>query len=155
MMSDCQIKKQKAQPALAVRQVTSVDKLPELLGHVFGAIMAYLGELKKKPGGPPFVAYHNMDMQKLDVEVGFPVLSKLPGKGEIQPASIQGGEIATCMHTGPYDTLKDTYDAFGAWIKQQGAEPAGVAYEYYLNAPDQVTVDQLKTRVAFPLKSRA
>jgi hypothetical protein len=84
-----------------VQQVISVDNLPKLLGRVFGAIMAYLGALKKEPGGPPFVAYHNMDMQKLDVEVGFPILGMLPGKKEIQPATIPGGEVPTCMHTEP------------------------------------------------------
>jgi effector-binding domain-containing protein len=154
-MTDCEIKKQKAQPALATRQVTAVDKLPEVIGRTFGAIMAYLGELKKKPAGPPFVAYHNIDMQALDVEVGFPVHGKLPGKGELKATTIPGGEVATCMHTGPYEALKDTYDAFASWITQHGAVPVGVAYEYYLNAPDQVSKDQLKTRVAFPLKHRA
>lgn len=155
MMTECKIKKQKAQPALATRQVIAVDKLPEVLGRTFGAIIAYLGELKKKPAGPPFVAYHNMDIQALDVEVGFPVHGKLPGKGELKDITIPGGEVATCMHTGPYEALKDTYGEFTAWVTQQGAEAAGVVYEYYLNAPDQVSKDQLKTRLAFPLKPRA
>ncbi len=155
MMTDCEIKKQKAQPALATRQVTAMDKLPEVIGRTYGAIMAYLGELKKKPAGPPFVAYHNMDMQALDVEVGFPVHGNVPGKGELKAITIPGGEVATCMHTGPYEALQDTYTEFTAWVKQHGAEMAGPVYEYYLNSPDQVSKDQLKTRVAFPLKPRA
>lgn len=147
-------KKQKAQPALAARQVAPVEKLPEVLGRVFGAIMDYLGELKKKPAGPPFVAYHNMDMKALDVEVGFPVLKALPGKGDLKPVTIPGGEVATCMHTGPYEAIKDTYAAFSEWIKQQKVEPAGPVYEFYMNSPEQVPVDKLKTRLMFLLKPR-
>nr|MDO8119495.1 GyrI-like domain-containing protein [Candidatus Sigynarchaeota archaeon] len=148
-MSDCTITKEKAQAALAVRRVTSVTMLPQLLGRVFGDIIGYLGELKKKPGGPSFVAYHNMDMQALDVEVGFPVLTNLPGKGDIKPATIPGGNFAKCMHTGPYDALKDTYASFMVWVKEQGAEPTGVVYEFYLNSPEQVPIERLKTRIAF------
>lgn len=107
--------------ALVVGEVISVDKIPELRGRVFGAVMAYLGEVKKKPGGPPFVAYHNINMQALDVEASFPVLAKLPGKGDIKPTTIPGGEVAMCMHTGSYESIRDTYAVFMAWVKEQGA----------------------------------
>nr|MDO8087675.1 GyrI-like domain-containing protein [Candidatus Sigynarchaeum springense] len=154
MMTDCEIKKQEAQPSLAARQVVPVEKLPEVLGRVFGAIMAYLDDLKKKPAGPPFVAYLNMDMQALDVEVGFPVHDELPAKGELKPTTIPGLEVATCMHTGPYDAIEDTYTAFSECIKQQNVETGDPVYEFYLSSPDQVPVDKLKTRLVFLLKPR-
>ena len=41
-------------------------------------IAQYLAEQSEQPAGAPFVAYYNMDMQNLDVEIGFPVTACLP-----------------------------------------------------------------------------
>ena len=39
-------------------------------------------EMGKQPAGVPYAAYHNLDMQDMDVEVGFPVSKPLP-EGEV------------------------------------------------------------------------
>jgi hypothetical protein len=80
----CEFVKPPSQPTLSVRTRASVEVLPQVLGEVYESIVQYLGELGEQPAGPPFAGYFNMDMQNLDVEIGFPVLKKLPGKGEIQ-----------------------------------------------------------------------
>ncbi len=109
--------------------------LPQVLGEAYGKIMQYMGELGETPGGAPFVAYYNMDMQNLDMEIGFPVLSALPGKGEVQAGQIPAGKAATCLHTGPYPEIASAYNDLSAWITAQGVHPTGVAYEFYLNDP--------------------
>jgi len=70
----------------------TLETMAQVLGKAYGAIAQYLGELGEQPAGPPFVAYYNMDMQALDVEIGFPVSRKLSGKGDIQASEIPGGK---------------------------------------------------------------
>lgn len=93
-----------------------------------------------------------MDMQNLDVEIGFPVSKKLPGKDDIQAGEIPGGKAATCLYVGPYGEIEPAYNALLEWVKDNGYEASGVAYEMYLNDPQQSPPQELQTQVVFPLK---
>ncbi len=152
MSTTCEIKEQPAQPALTLRATTPVTGLPQLLGQAYGAVAQYLGEMGEQPAGPPFVAYYNMDMQNLDVEVGFACAKKLPGKGQIQASEIPGGKSASVVHTGPYDQCGPAYEALNQFIQASGHPATGVAYEFYLNDPQQTPPEQLQTLIMFPLK---
>ena len=46
-----------------------------------------------------------------------------------------------------------TYDAINASIAEQGCEPTGVVYEFYLNGPMEVSPQELQTQIVFPLKA--
>jgi len=123
-----------------------------VLGQAYGAIAQYLGELGEQPAGPPFVIYHNDDMQDLDVEIGFPVARELPSKGDIQASEIPGGKVATCLYVGPYAEIEPAYAALSEWMRENGHEATGVAYEMYLNDPQQTPPAELQTQIVFPLK---
>ena len=152
MSIQCEIVDRPAQPTLSVRGRTNAADLPALMGQVFGAVMQYLGEAGQYPTGAPHAAYYNMDMQDLDVEIGFPVAMALPAKGDIQPGEIPAGKAASCLHVGSYQEFKRTYDALAAFIAEQGAEATGVAYEVYLSDPGEVAPEELQTQIFFPLK---
>ncbi|MFC1935810.1 GyrI-like domain-containing protein [Chloroflexota bacterium] len=149
----CETKEQAAEPALSIRTTTQVQNLPRIMGETYCAIAQYLGELGEQPAGPPFAVYYNMDMQNLDVEAGFPVSKRIPGKDDIQASETPGGKVATCLHTGPYGGLEPAYNALLQWIKANGYEATGVAYETYLNDPGQTPSHKLKTQIAFLLKT--
>jgi effector-binding domain-containing protein len=153
MSYKCEVKEQSAQPALSIRTRTAVQDLAQVLGEAYGAIAQYLGELGEQPAGPPFTAYYNMDMQDLDVEIGFPVYKRLPGKDDIKASDIPGGKAATCLHTGPYSGIGPAYNALSQWIKDNGYEVTGVAYEVYLDDPAQTPPQELRTQILFPLKT--
>ena len=148
----CEVKEQPAQLTLSVRTWTPVQDLPDVLGQAFGAVAHYLADLGEQPAGPPFTIYYNMDMQNLDVEMGFPVARGLPGKGEIQASQISGGKFATCLHTGPYSEVGQAYSALSAWMQENKHEPTGIAYEMYLNDPSETPPEALQTQIMFPLK---
>ena len=153
MTQKCEIIKPPSQSTLSVRTKTPVGELPQVLGKVYGSIAQYLGELGEQPAGPPFAGYFNMDMQNLDVEIGFPVSRKLSGKGEIQPGEIGGGKVATCVYTGPYSEIAPAYKALTTFIKDNGQEATGITYEMYLNDPTVTPPQELQTQIVFPLKS--
>jgi effector-binding domain-containing protein len=148
----CEVKELPAQPVLSIRTKSAVQGLPQVLGASYGAIAQYLGSLGENPAGAPFVAYYNMDMQNLDIEIGFPVSRPLDGQGNIQPSQVFGGKLATCLYVGPYSGVGPAYDALTQFVKDNGLEASGAAYEFYLNDPQTVQPSELLTQIYFPLK---
>jgi effector-binding domain-containing protein len=151
MTIHCETVQQPDRPVLSIRTHSSVQDLPQMLGQCFGRVAQYLGELGEQPADAPFVAYYNMDMENLDLEIGFPVARELPGKEDIQPGVIPAGKSGVCTYTGPYPEMAPAYDALTAWVEQEGCHPSGVSYEFYLNSPAEVPPDQLITRIVFPM----
>lgn len=147
-----ELTEQPAQPVLSVRKRTSVDNLPQELGKAYNEIISYLEAVGEKPSGPAFAAYYNMDMEDLDVEMGFPVSRAIEGRGEIMPGEIPAGKQVSCIYKGPYQDCGPTYEAMGSWITEQGHTATGVAYEFYYNSPMDVPESELVTRIVFPLK---
>jgi len=152
MAFQCEIKKQGPQPTLSIRARTPIQGLPQLLGESYGKIASYLAELGEEPVGAPFAAYYNMDMHDLDVEIGFSVAKTIQGKGEIQANQVPGGKLGYALHTGRYGDIAPAYDALTQYVKEQGYEPTGVAYEFYLNDPEETPQEKLLTQIVFPLK---
>jgi effector-binding domain-containing protein len=113
-------------------------------------LAAYLGSLGEHPAGVPFVAYYNMDMADLDVEIGFPVAAPLPGREDIRYAPVPAGKRAFCMYQGAYSEMAPVYDEMAAWITANGYTPVGTAYECYYNGPD-CPADQLLTQIVMPV----
>ena len=153
MSYQCQLIDRPSQPVASIRTHAAVENLPQVLGQAYGAVAQYLGQIGQSPIGEPFTAYYNMDMQNLDLEIGFPVAKAIPGKDTIQPGEIPGGKAVTCMHKGPYDKMAEAYEAMDQWMKDNHVEPSGVCYEFYLNGPQQVSPEALETRIMFPIKS--
>jgi len=152
MSYQCNVKEQSCQPTLAIRTRTSVEDLSQVLGQAYGSVAQYVGEQGGQFAGPPYVAYYNDDMEDLDIEIGFPVARELPGRGEIQAGEIPGGRAAICIHVGPYGKIDRAYEALSQWMEESDLKPTGVAYEFYLNDPEETPPEQLMTQIVFPLK---
>lgn len=74
--------------------------------------------------------------------------------GEIGRKTIAGGRYAVFLHEGAYEGLQAAYDGiFGSWLPASGEclrdEPS---FEVYLNSPDQVKPEKLRTEIWLPLK---
>lgn len=146
------IKKRREKKTLAVSATCPVQELPNVLGKSYGDIMEVIKKRKTYPAGAPFVIYKNDNMDALQIEVGMPVGKVIDGEGQVKAGVLPGGLCAVARHKGPYDTIKKTYDALAGYIKEKGKEPAGPCYELYLNDPQKVSPEKLKTDVVFVLK---
>lgn len=151
MAFECDIVDRQAEPALVVRTRAPVDRLAETLGPAWGKVLARAGSVGAQPSSRPFVAYHNMDMQDLDLEIGFAFDRPVEGDGDVKASEIPAGKAVEAVHVGPYDRVSETYEELGRWLEENGYVPAGPAYEYYLNDPAEVQPDALLTRVVMPL----
>ena len=140
------------QPVLAVRTVTSVANIPNIVGKVYSSIFKYLTEIGEKALGPAFMAYYNMDMENLDVEIGFPVEKIIEGKGDIVATKIPAGKKAVGFYKGAYSGLGAIYEDMTKWMIEKGLEPIGIVYENYYNSPEDVPESELLTKIEFLLK---
>ncbi len=151
MVQKCELVEIPATPTLSIRLITRAEDLPPLIGQSYGTIMQYMNTLGEAMAGEPFVIYHNLDMQNLDVELGIPVSRSLPPQGDIQPSSLPAGPAAHTVYTGPYETMEPAYGELSKFISDIGREPTGIAIEYYLTGPE-TPPDKHRTRIVFPLK---
>ena len=148
-ISRFEILKKREQPTLFIRDKTKVEDLPMLIGEKYGKMAAYLEELGEYLSDVPYVAYHNMDMQNLDVEIGFPVAKALAGKGEIQAGIIPAGMIAFCMYRGAYHEIEPVYDEMVQWMAENNHRPIGTVYEHYYN-DYEFSESELLTMIVMP-----
>ncbi|MEN6390828.1 MAG: GyrI-like domain-containing protein [Syntrophomonas sp.] len=152
MVFDLKIEEQKAQPMLCIRMKTSMEKLPAAIGEGYTRIMKYLEELGVQAQYAPYTAYYNLDMNDLDVEMGFPVGEIFPDKDGIKAGQIPPGKVVSCLYKGAYAEMEEPYKEIMKWIEESGHVPTGVYYEYYFNSPQEVPESELLTRIVIPLK---
>ncbi len=148
------VREVKEQNTLRVRLVTPVSELPNVMGPIYGEIAARMQSEGVPFVGPPFALYHNMDMEALDVEIGFPVPSPMEKSGRLEPGTIPGGKVVSEIHTGPYSTLEETYNKVMAFIAAEKIKVTPWMYETYLNAPGEVPDAELKTEIFFPVEEQ-
>ena len=149
----CEIVERPTQPALSIRRRVSPLMLASAIGQCFFSISQYAGEKGYSPSGPPFVAYHGLDGQEQDVEIGFPFESGIEGNGTITVSEIPGGKSACYRHVGPYEKLPEIRTALEQWLKAEGHPLSGANYEFYLNDPRTTAPEQLETEILYPLLS--
>jgi AraC family transcriptional regulator len=56
------------------------------------------------------------------------------------------------MHTGPYDTIGESYDALMGFVRENELEMDSFSYEFYLDDPRSTPPEELKTEIFFPVK---
>jgi effector-binding domain-containing protein len=140
-----------ARPAAVVRGHTDVAGLPAFLGTAFDSVLRVLAGQQRQPAGPPFARYRPTG-DGFDVEAGFPADGPVRAAGRVVPVELPGGSTATALHRGSYDSIGTTYDIVLRWLREHGREPAGEAWESYLDGPD---VPEPRTLVSMPCRRRA
>ena len=56
MPYECECIEQSAQPTLVVRRRSAIERLPQVLGHAWGVVMARAAGVGAEPVGSPFAA---------------------------------------------------------------------------------------------------
>lgn len=150
-MTDIVILQLSEQPTLSIRTRTQVDQLPALIGESYVKIASYMKDLGECFSDVPFVAYHNLDMQDLDVEMGFPVAKPLPDNQDIHFSVIPARKVIFCMYRGAYSDMAPVYEEMAKWIEDNGFTASGTSYECYYNGPE-CPASELLTKIVMPLK---
>jgi len=124
-------------------------------------MMEFMGAFFKqglKPAGGPFAIYFNDPRQVPEAElkwlIGMPIA---PGAAPVEP--LKKGEfnhpkVAACLHVGPYDKVGETYAKMTAFIDQNGWKVAGPPMEKYVDNPQMVAPEKLRTELVLPVEKK-
>jgi AraC family transcriptional regulator len=142
-----------AQPILGIRETTTMDKLAQRMGPLFGEVHGHMTQHGQTPAGMPLARYHSMDGNTVELECAIPVASPLAGTDRIQAGELPAGTMATVTHMGPYDDLPTTWAALTAWMKEQGLDAAGAPWEVYVTDPGkEPDKSRWRTDIFFPVR---
>ena len=150
MDRQCTIYEQPAQPTLCVKTLTPAARIGEVLGQAFNDLISAVTAQGATVSGLPYVAYRNMNLSDLDLEIGVPVSKPLAARGRIEPGELPGGVWASTLHIGPYDGVGPAWNELHGYLRAQGKVAAPVGYEFYFDSPETLP-ERTRTRVAFPL----
>lgn len=127
-------------------------------GSYFSRLWSYVKTHKLFTAGiEHIVVYHNDPDISQAGDLRCDVCLALPGgpfaEGDIGVKEIAGGKYAVFLHTGPYAVLGTAYERiFGSWLPESGCELRdSPCFEKYINSPDRVPAEKLKTEIYIPL----
>lgn len=146
------IKEVEARPAACIRTKTTMDKLGEVMGPMYGEIMGVVQPSGVAPAGMPFARYHDMRGNDVDLEFGIPLSLSIETSGRVAASELPGGRVATVTHVGPYGQLKDTWDGIMGWVQSEGLTPTGAPWEVYVDDPTKVDASELRTEIYVPVQ---
>lgn len=162
MITEPKLEDRPAQHYVGIRTQVPMRQLKNAIPQLHREVFAWLEQQGLTPAGPPFIRYHVIDMQaELDVEMGVPVASAIPGNDRISPGILPGGRYASLIYTGVRNGIKAN-GALLDWGAQQGlmwdkwaaekGDAFGSRYESFLTDPkDEPNQSKWETEVAIRL----
>jgi effector-binding domain-containing protein len=113
----------------------TAEGIAEAIGGAFGEVAGAMATAGVDLAGPPFTRYFSFG-PTFDAEAGFPVMRPAPDIGRVHPARLPGGRVASVVHIGPYESIKDTYGVLMARVGEMGLQPLGPMWEVYWSDPE-------------------
>jgi effector-binding domain-containing protein len=145
---EIEIREVPARRVATIRERVPMTVIGKEMGEGFGEVARAVQAAGATIDGMPFAIFHEMDVDEVDLELGFPVAGEV-GSGRVHGSTQDAGRVATTTHVGPYDEVAPAYEALTAWIDAHGERPGGPPREVYLNEPDEGVVPV--TEVQMPL----
>lgn len=146
---EIQIADLQEQHVALVRGHVSVEQIPAFLGAAYSEVPGVAARQGLALTGAPYGRYRFDADGTLQIEAGFPVSGVVTAEGRVEPGTLPGGTVARTMHVGPYDGVAAAYDAARSYLTDNGFEPAGEAWECYLDEPE---VANPRTEVFLPCR---
>ena len=142
-------------PALRVASVRDVVANYPAQSALWHELEAFLEQKQVQPSGPCFTLDHEEEYRESDVdlEVCEPIDVDLEGDDRVTVRELPGGQMASMLHIGPYETLSEAYPVIIGWIMENGYRITGSGREIYVrNAPDHdVEPAEYVTEIQFPV----
>jgi len=122
-----------------VASVRGVVPTPPDQRSLWDELMAYLNQQGARMIGPPMAIYHDKEFKERDwdIEVVMPITDEMAPTQRVKIYNLPGYEKMACVvHTGPFSTIGEAYDAIAKWIDQNGYQIVGPWRELNLRVPE-------------------
>jgi effector-binding domain-containing protein len=152
MPYNVEIKEVEPQRMASIRASTRPEEIGTTLEEILPAVWMHLRSHGIRPAGPPFTRYCDVGEERVGLEAGFPITDPLEGDERVVVGELPGGRVAVTWHVGPFDRLREAYQALDAWLRHEGCEPAGPPWEVYWTDPEEEPdPDRLTTEIILPI----
>jgi DNA-binding transcriptional MerR regulator len=126
---------------LKVASVRGVVPTPPDQRSLWDELLDYLNQKGVRMIGPPMAIYHDKEFKERDwdIEVVMPLNEKIPSGQHVNVYELPGAEKMACVvHSGPFATIGEAYDALAKWIDQNGYQIVGPGRELNLRLPEKL-----------------
>lgn len=124
-----------------VASVRGVVPTPPDQRSLWDELLNHLQQNNARMIGPPMAIYHDPEFKERDwdIEVVMPIGENIPAGARVQVYDLPGAEKMACViHTGPFATIMEAYNALAKWIDQNGYHIVGPGRELNLRLPDKL-----------------
>ncbi len=166
-MSKVDVIEREMEYTLEIKTEAAVFMMPMVFGKAFKSIGEHMDGKKIECKSAPFVRYLNVNWEevnkmskfmmflkmftyKWNMVIGFPVIEKADGEGNITPGVIPNGKYLKAIHIGPYKKVGDTYAFMTDYIIENGIKIKNESIEIYTNDPRTTKKEDLETIVLIP-----
>ncbi len=115
------------------------------------SVTNYLDEHHIITSSPAMVCFHNMELENLEIEVGFHITQEIAGNEKIFCRDTESCKVVSTIDKGPYEKQDSTLMELFEFIKRHNLAMQGPIYYYYLNEPNRDESDYL-TQMEIPIK---
>lgn len=138
--------------AILVHTECPLAAIGTALGPIFGEVAQWAGTHRVPLAGPAVARYVGLHDGACELDAGF-VVAAAPSETDARVKAIDlGGCTAVyATHLGSYETLRETYAAMEAWMRENGFVSAGPMWEEYFSPPDTPT-EETRTDVYWPVR---
>jgi AraC family transcriptional regulator len=102
--------------------------------------------------------YLNMPAQVPEAElkwrIGMPIGKEAVPAAPLQKAEFNYAKVAVATHVGPYERVHETYAKMMAYLEKNGWKIVGPPYEMYLDNPEEVAPEKLRTEITMPVEKK-
>ncbi|HSJ24737.1 MAG TPA: GyrI-like domain-containing protein [Longimicrobiales bacterium] len=145
------IERLQRQPIISIRGKVSHEGAVEFFDRGFARLFEHLNARGGRLAGAPLSCTHANTEAGMDIEIALPLESPVEGDGDIVAGEVPDVEAAVGTHVGSYGELGASYSALMTYARQQGRQPTGVGYEFYVDDPREVPAEERRTVIALPL----
>ncbi|MDU5336409.1 GyrI-like domain-containing protein [Enterococcus sp.] len=146
------VKQLPEQHLLTIRKtIAFFEEYAEFMGNAVDIIQRQIEKNGALPSSGPIVCFHNIDLDELDVEIGFVTPRRIDATDETHSVTLPIRTIATTIDRGTYEKQDPTLEALMKWIPEHGYETTGGIYYHYLNGEDQPQ-NEFLTEMYIPVK---
>lgn len=151
-ISEIMVRQLPEQHMLTVRKtIDFFAQYADLMGIAITNILSQIEENSMFPSSGPIVCFHNIELENLDVEIGFRVARPVEVKGDVVAKTLPSQIVAVTIDRGPYEKQDPTLEELMNWVPKHGYEAAGGIYYHYLNGEDQPQSEYL-TEMFIPVR---
>jgi effector-binding domain-containing protein len=125
----------------------------------YGSLYQWVEHYGLKPTGMPEALYLTIPDVTPEAEAEWELWAPIAGgAGETGPDEqgfgvkrIEPEVVASDVHKGPYQSVREVYDRLFSWIEEHGYQVVGPPREIYYSDPEEVPPEEHVTEVQMPV----